>query len=251
MSRRHIVVTGGGSGIGRAVAQRLAGPGTALSLLARDATRLEAALDAFGGGFAASCDIRDADAVARAFDAAVAAHGPIHALVANAGIGGPNEPGPADRWDDLVATNLTGSYRCLRAAQDHLAVGPGPRHMVVVSSILGRFGVPGYTGYCASKTGLIGLVRALALELADAGVRVNAVCPGWVDTAMAREGIQGMAEGMDLTYDEAHALAMTSVPLGRMSTPEEIAGAVAWLLSEDATTVTGQALDVNGGAFMG
>jgi NAD(P)-dependent dehydrogenase (short-subunit alcohol dehydrogenase family) len=120
----------------------------------------------------------------------------------------------------------------------------------VIASILARFGVPGYTGYCASKAGLLGLTRALAMELAPDDVRVNAVCPGWVNTAMARVGIKGMADAMDVSYDEARAEAMRAVPMGRMSEPSHVAGLVAWLLSEDAMGVTGQTLDMNNGAWM-
>jgi NAD(P)-dependent dehydrogenase (short-subunit alcohol dehydrogenase family) len=148
-----------------------------------------------------------------------------------------------------VATNLTGTYRCLRAAQDRLAT-EGERDLVVISSILARLGVAGYTGYCASKAGLLGLVRALAMELAPDGVQVNAVCPGWVDTDMAWGGLRGMADGMGVPVEEAHRIAMQDVPLGRMSRPEHVAGLVAWLLSDDARGVTGQTLDMNNGAFM-
>ena len=251
MTDRHVIVTGGGTGIGRAVALRLGRAGARLSLLGRNADRLRAAAQELGSACAISCDVQDGAAVEQAFDQACEAHGPIHALVANAGVGGANDAGDGDRWAELIATNLTGSYLCARAAQARLASGPAARHVVFMASILGRFGVPGYTGYCASKTGLIGLARALALELAGDNVLVNAVCPGWVDTDMAREGIEGMAAAMGVSYDEALRQAMAQVPLGRMSTPDEIAGAVAWLLSDDAATVTGQALDVNGGAFMG
>jgi NAD(P)-dependent dehydrogenase (short-subunit alcohol dehydrogenase family) len=198
-----------------------------------------------------ACDVTDATSVEQAFTAAAAAHGPIHALVANAGIGGPNSPGPDDRFFELVQTNLVGTYRCVRAAQARLAPGPDARQMVITSSILGRFGVPGYTGYCASKTALLGLVRALAMELASQNVHVNAICPGWVATDMAWEGIDGMAAGMGMDRAGALAVAMSAVPLGRMSEPQDIAGMVAWLLSGDARGVTGQGLDQNGGAWMG
>ena len=110
--------------------------------------------------------------------------------------------------------------------------------------------MPGYTGYCASKAGLLGLVRALAAELAPANVQVNAVCPGWVDTEMAREGLEGMARAMSVPFEEAKRVAMSAVPLGRMSAPEDVAGTVAWLLSPDARGVTGQGIDQNGGAWM-
>ena len=215
-------------------------------------TETAAACEAAGSpaAFAYRCDIRDREAVARFFAAATEANGPVHGLVANSGVGGANEPGESDRWSELVDTNLTGTYWCVRSAQEHLAPGPDARHMILISSILGRFGVPGYTGYCASKAGLLGLTRALALELAAENVQVNALCPGWVDTAMARQGLEGMAEAMGTTYDQARAEAMSVVPLGRMSTPEEIAGVVAFLLSSAARGITGQGLDVNNGAWM-
>ncbi|MBL8858947.1 MAG: SDR family oxidoreductase [Planctomycetes bacterium] len=252
---RHIVVTGAGTGIGRAIALRLAREGARLSLLARDRQRLEqtaAAITAQGGErpLVVACDIVDRPAVDAAFDRAAAAHGRLYALVANSGIGGANEPGEGDRFDEIVAVNLTGTYSCLRAAERHLEPGPGLRHQVVIASVLARIGVPGYTGYCASKAALMGLVRALAAELAPKGVQVNAVCPGWVDTEMARAGLKGIAEATGVDFDTALRNAMAAVPAGRMSQPEEVAGLVAWLVSEDARGMTGQGLDLNGGAFM-
>ena len=252
---RHIAVTGAGTGIGRAIALRLAREGARLTLLARDTGRLEETVriardEGAASALAIGCDVQDRAAVGRAFARAAEAHGPLHVLVANSGIGGSNEPGPGDRFDELVATNLTGTYDCLRSAQAHLADGPDARHLVVIASVLARIGVPGYTGYCASKAGLLGLVRALAMELAPQNVQVNAVCPGWVDTAMARQGLDGMAAGMRVSSDEAYRIAMQAVPLGRMSEPEDVAGLVAWLCSPDARGVTGQGLDMNGGAFM-
>jgi len=248
MDARHIVVTGAGRGIGKAIAVRLARDGARLSLLARGTDDLETTADEIGGAFVRAVDIRDGAAVDAAFAAAAEAGGPIHALVANSGIGGPNDPGDGDRFVDLVQTNLVGTYQCVRAAQRHFAEGRGD--VVVIASILARIGVPGYTGYCASKAGLLGLVRSLAAELARDEVQVNAICPGWVDTDMAWEGIELWAEGEKISRDEAYRRAMSEVPLGRMSAPEDIAGTVAWLLSPDARGVTGQAIDQNGGAFM-
>jgi NAD(P)-dependent dehydrogenase (short-subunit alcohol dehydrogenase family) len=232
---KHVVVTGAGTGIGRAIARRLADEGARLTLLARDESRLG---DVVPGAVTKSVDIRDRDAVLAAFDE------PLDALVANAGIGGPNEPGDGDRWDDIVQTNLYGSYWCVRAAEPHLADGG---RIVVTSSILARIGVPGYTAYCASKAGLLGLVRAFAAELAPRRIQVNGICPGWVNTEMAW---QGLSVWPGLTPDEAWEIAKREVPLRRMSEPEEIAGTVAWLLSADALGVTGQGIDHNNGAWM-
>jgi NAD(P)-dependent dehydrogenase (short-subunit alcohol dehydrogenase family) len=250
LAGRHVVVTGGGKGIGRAIAERLAAEGATLSLLARDLEPLRATAEALGAGPVA-CDVRRRDVVDEAFAEAAAERGPIHALVANSGLGGPNEDGPDDRFDDLVATNLAGSYYCARAAVRHLAPGPATRHIVVLSSILARIAVPGYTGYSASKAGLLGLVRSLAAELAPANVQVNAICPGWVDTDMAWQGLEGIAAATGGTREDAYRDAMREVPLGRMGQPADVAGTVAWLLSDDARGVTGQAIDQNGGAWVG
>jgi len=254
---RHVLVTGGGTGIGAAVAVRLASEGARLSLLARDVGRLEEVVRGLeepgeGAHFTVSCDVRDRDAVEAAVAAAAGECGPLYACVANAGLGGPNGPSDegGDRWGDLVNTNLSGTYHTLCAARGHLSPGGEARHLVVISSILARIGVPGYSGYCASKAGLLGLVRSMAAELAPEEIQVNALCPGWVNTSMAMEGLEGMAQGMGISLDEARALAMSEVPMGRMSEPKDVAGFVSWLVSKDARGVTGQALDMNGGAFM-
>ncbi len=254
---RHIAITGASSGIGRAIALRLAQEGAALSLMARRLPQLEetAALCREAGApavLAAACDVSDRLSVAAAF-AATAAQGPLHGLVAAAGVGGPNAAGEGDRFDLLVDTNLRGTYLCVRAAEERLAPGQGQdrRDFVLIASVLARFGVPGYTGYCASKAALLGLTKALALELAGRNIQVNALCPGWVETDMAWEGIDGMAAAMGVSRAEAVRIAMQAVPLGRMGRPEEVAGMVAWLLSADARGVTGQGLDINGGAWMG
>jgi 3-oxoacyl-[acyl-carrier protein] reductase len=255
MSDRHVVVTGAGTGIGRAIALRLAEDGDALTLLGLDREELEETAALVGGGrtYVEPCDIRDRRAVNDVVGRAGDALGPIHALAAVSGIGGSNgeDDEGGDRFDDLVQTNLNGTYYCIRAALRHLAPGPEPRHVVVISSILARIAVPGYTGYSASKAGLLGLVRSFAAELAGDGVLVNAICPGWVETDMARLGLDLMAADIGGTRDDAYRIAMNAVPLGRMAQPEEIAGTVAWLLSPVARNITGQAIDQNGGAWTG
>ena len=249
LSGKHVVVTGGGVGIGKAIAERLAAEGAALTLLAPNVDELEDVATRVGGG-AAYCDIRDRVGVDRAFAEAAGARGPIHALVANSGIGGPNADGPDDRFEEIVTTNLFGTYYCLRAALRHLAPGPEARHVVVIASILARIGVGGYTGYSASKAGLLGLVRSFAAELAGDDVQVNAICPGWVDTAMAgRDRRHVAATGM--TREEAVRERCATCRSAGWAEPTDIAGTVAWLLSPDARGITGQAIDQNGGAWMG
>jgi len=253
LASKHVVVTGAGTGIGRAIARRLDRDGASLTLLARDRGRLEATAALLEqSAQVLTCDIRDRGKVEKAFASAADGLGPVDALVACSGLGGANGGDAAtDRFDDLVATNLNGSYYCCRAALRHLAPGPEARHLVVISSILARIAVPEYTGYSASKAGLLGLVRSLAAEVSKENVQVNAVCPGWVDTDMAWLGLDGIAAGRGGTREDAYRDAMKAVPLGRMSQPDDIAGTVTWLLSPDARGVTGQAIDQNGGAWMG
>ena len=256
-AQQHFLVTGAGTGIGRAIALRLAAEGAHLTLVGRRAAPLEETARMVadlgtGRSLVATADIAERASIDAAADAGAAELGAYRGAVANAVVGGPNEPGEDDRFEMLVQTNLVGTYNTLRAVQRNL-LGPeaGARSLVATASVLGRFGVPGYTGYCASKTGIIGLVRALAQELASEQIQVNAICPGWVFTEMAWQGIDGFAAATGMTREEAHADAMKAVPLGRMSAPEDVAGMVAWLLSADGRGVTGQGLDMNGGAWMG
>jgi NAD(P)-dependent dehydrogenase (short-subunit alcohol dehydrogenase family) len=250
LAGRHVVVTGGGRGIGRAIAERLAADGATLSLLAPNLDELEEVARRVGGG-AHFCDIRDRESVDDAFAAAAAERGPLHALVANSGVGGGNADGPDDRFAEIVHTNLFGTYWSIRSAVRHFATGPERRDVVVIASILARIAVPGYTGYSASKAGLLGLVRSFSAELAPDEVQVNAICPGWVETDMAWQGIDELVAATGMTREQAVADVLRAVPLGRMGQPEDIAGTVRWLLSPDSRGVTGQALDQNGGAWTG
>ena len=253
MAEQHVVVTGAGTGIGRAIARRLSADGAvdhpACARSGAPRGGREGVADARASS--STCDIRKRKAVDAAFAEAAEALGPITALVAASGLGGGNEDGADDRFDDLIATNLAGTYYCCRAALRHLAPGPDARHLVVISSILARIAVPGYSGYSASKAGLLGLVRSLAADGGEENIQVNAICPGWVDTDMAWQGLDAIAEATGGTREDAYRDAMAQVPLGRMSQPADIAGTVAWLLSPDARGVTGQAIDQNGGAWLG
>ena len=245
-------MTGAGTGIGRAIALRLATEGASVGLLGRRREKLvEVADDAEGETVVVPVDVRDRAAVDEAFASVAEELGPLHALVANAGLGGPNEPGADDRWNDVVRTNLDGSYHSLRAFEAHLAEGSDPRHCIFISSCLARFGVPGHTAYCASKAALLGLTRALALEWAERNVLVNAICPGWVDTEMARAGWQNLADQSGQSLVEAKRDALAQVPLGRASEPDEIARLVSFLLGPGGRSFTGQSLDPNGGSWMG
>lgn len=186
---------------------------------------------------------------------------PLVAVFANAGIGGPNSFGEGDRWDEIVQVNLTGTYNTVMASYPHLQRAQGTRQVLVTSSVLARFGVPGQAAYVASKTGLLGLVRSLATEWSSKGICVNALCPGWVDTEMARASIQALAEAEGISFDESKARQEALLPTGAMSTPDEMAKWVDFVfrgLGEGKAeaeapllTLTGQALDVNSGSWMG
>jgi NAD(P)-dependent dehydrogenase (short-subunit alcohol dehydrogenase family) len=252
LAGRVAVVTGAGTGIGRAVALRLSRAGAALALLGRTRAALEAvAGEAKGETLVAVADVRERGAVEAAFAEAARRLGALHLLVANAGVGGPDLVDGADRYDEIVRTNLDGAYLCIRAFERHLAPGPAARHIVVISSCLARFGVPGLAAYSAAKAGQLGLVRSFAAELAPRGVRVNGVCPGWVDTGMAEDRMREIAASLGKPYEEARRELLAGVPLQRISEPDEIAGLVEFLAGPDGAPYTGQTFDPNNGAWMG
>lgn len=254
LTGRRCLVTGGGTGIGRAIASVLSRAGAGVVVTGRRAAPLaETVALAPGPGRvqAEVMDVRERAGVARAVERAVASlGGGLDVLVNNAGAGGPNRCGGEgpDRWDTIIRTNLDGLFHVTEACVPKLRDGG---RVISISSVLGKFGVPGYTAYCASKHGVIGFTKALALELAPRRITVNAVCPGWVDTDMAREGMELLAAGSGVTYDEARAEALGRVPLGRMVQPEQLGQLVAYLASDAADEMTGQAISLCGGSTMG
>jgi len=246
-------VTGGGSGIGRGIAKEMATAGAEVTVLGRrEAPLLEtvAAIEQAGGkAVAQTLDVCDQQAVTAVFAVLGERLGNIDILVNNAGIGGPNVCGldGPDRWQEILRTNLDGVYFCSREA---LRCMPEGGRIINISSVLGQFGVPGYTAYCTSKHGVIGFTKALALEVAARKITVNAVCPGWVDTQMARDGMESMAEAMGTSYEEARKFALDQVPIGRILQPEEIGQTCVYLASEAASGLTAQAMNVCGGQVM-
>jgi len=253
LSGRVAVVTGAGTGIGRAIALELSRRGASVGLLGRTRATLEAvAGEAKGEVCVATADVRERAEVEAAFDEIETRLGRLHAVVANAGAGGPNDLGDGvERWDEIVRTNLDGAYFTLRAFEKRLAPATSPRHAIVISSCVARFGVPGLSAYSAAKAGQLGLVRSLAVELAPRQVLVNAICPGWVETQMAVDRMTEIGAGTGRSYPEVRRELLAGVPLARISAPEEVAGLVAFLLSPAAAGFTGQAFDLNNGAWMG
>jgi NAD(P)-dependent dehydrogenase (short-subunit alcohol dehydrogenase family) len=251
---RNCLVTGAGSGIGRAIAHALAATGGRVIVAGRRRDALEetaATCPGPGSALVQPMDVRDREAVAAAVGAALAAvGGGLHVLVNNAGVGGPNRCGGAgpDRWHEIVRTNLDGVFHVTEACVPHLADGG---RVISISSVLGKFGVPGYTAYCASKHGVIGFTKALAHELAPRRITVNAICPGWVETEMARAGLELLARAGGTGYQEARQAALAQVPLGRMIDPADVGALVVYLAGQAAADMTGQAISLCGGSTMG
>jgi 3-oxoacyl-[acyl-carrier protein] reductase len=246
----NIAVTGAGSGIGRSIAEILAKHGYSLILLGRNLDNLQSTKSLLKNSErhqCRTCDIRNSAETKRSLENVSSLYG----LIANAGIGGENQFGDQDRWHEVIDTNLTGTYQTIQACLPLIKKDRAPfKKIIIISSILARLGVPGYSAYCASKAGLLGLTRSLAAEYSGDGILINALCPGWVNTEMAQEGLQGFADALDISKDEAYKEAMKPVPLGKMSEPEEVAKLVAFLVSEEQISFTGQTLDINNGALM-
>ncbi len=192
-------------------------------------------------------DVTDEAAVARAFESLTGST--LDVLVNNAGAGGgqPIHKTDTESWRRVLDTNVWGTFLVSRQAVPLMREGG---RIINLSSVLGRFGVPGYTAYCASKHAVIGFTRALALEVVKRGITVNAICPGWVDTEMAAQGMQAGATAMGVTFDEFKAHAIGAVPIQRIIQPEEVANLVKFLASPGAAAITGQTYNICGGQVM-
>lgn len=252
---KTILITGAGTGIGRATAQELAqNSSTSLVLIGRRQNLLDETLNSLpnkSNHITLSADIGNKESFRKALLSINPDERDIYGIFANAGIGGENSYGEDDRWMEIIQTNLHGTYISIMETLPHMRKSSASyKHIVITSSCLARFGVPNYTAYCTSKTGLLGLTRALAVELASENILVNAICPGWVETEMAKQGIQLLADRGNKPFAEEYAQQMGFVPLGKMSQPSDIGKQVAFLMSEQQTSITGQGIDINNGSWM-
>lgn len=250
------VVTGGGRGIGRACALRLAQAGMQVAVLARSLDEVDevAGLIHAGGGrsMSAVCDVAQPQSVARAVEAVVRRMGPAQVLVNNAGITGsvPFLKMDLEQWRAVLDVNLTGTFLMTRAVLPAM-VSAGTGRIINVASTAGLTGFRYVAHYVASKHGVVGLTRALALEVASKGVTVNAVCPGWVDTDMLAASVATVAEKTGKGTAQAQAALLARVPQGTAVPPRAVAELVAYLASEAAAHITGAALALDGGETAG
>jgi NAD(P)-dependent dehydrogenase (short-subunit alcohol dehydrogenase family) len=249
---RHALVTGAGRGIGAAIAARLAAEGARVTLLARTRSQLDRAASALGNSAQSVCaDITDAPAMRRAFEEAARTFGPVDILVNNAGQAqsAATHRAPEELWHTMLAVNLTGTYECIRAVLPGMIERRFGR-IVNVASTAGLHGYPYVAAYCAAKHGVVGLTRALALEVAQRNITVNAVCPGYTETELVLDTIANIQQTTGRSAEEARAALTKTNPQGRLVQPAEIAHAVAWLCLPGTEAITGQSLAIAGGEVM-
>jgi 3-oxoacyl-[acyl-carrier protein] reductase len=242
---RIALVTGASQGIGRAIALELARQGATVALAARNETKLadvaaEIAASA-GQASAFALDVASEESIKTGAKAVLDKYGKVEILVNNAGITRDDLAMKMKRadWDDVLATNLTGAFLLTQAVMRPMMKNRWGR-IVNITSVVGRTGQTGQVNYAASKAGMIGMTRSLARELASRGITVNAVAPGYIETAMTHVLSEELVKQM-----------LASIPLGRAGSDQDIANAVAFLASDTASYITGHVLDVNGGMFMG
>lgn len=251
LSGRHAVVTGGGTGIGAAIAGELDKLGVTLTLLGRRLKPLEDRRKTLANANALVADVTDEESVNRAFEEAIAHSGPVSILVNNAGAA---QSMPLSRtgktvWQNMLDVNLGGVFLCTRAFVLQAQADDYGR-IISVASTAGLKGYPYVTAYCAAKHGVVGFTRALALELADKNITVNAVCPGYTDTELISGAVDNIVSKTGRGQEETLGEFVKANPQGRLVTPEEVASAVAWLCLPESQAITGQSIAIAGGEVM-
>lgn len=245
---QHALITGGGSGIGAAIAKALAAEGAALSLVGRRREPLETLVARLPKAVAISTDVTNEDQVRTMAIAASNAHGPVSLLIVNAGSASsaPLAKTSLDSWQSVIGVNLTGAFLCAREILPTMTAAR-PGRIIFIASTAGLKGYGYVAPYCAAKHGVVGLARALAVEVAKDGITVNAVCPGFTETPMLETSIDNIMTKTGRSETETRAALLEGNPQERFVQPEEVAATVAWLCSPAASAVNGQAIAVAGG----
>jgi NAD(P)-dependent dehydrogenase (short-subunit alcohol dehydrogenase family) len=253
---RHAVVTGGGHGLGRSIAGYLAQAGANVTLMGRDHVNLDESASGLRDEFGIEargvvCDVTDPDSVSVAFSSATDALGDAHILVNNAGQARSASftETSLDLWEHTIAVNLTGPFMCTQQVLPSMLHRRTGR-IVNIASTAALRGYATLAAYCASKHGLLGMTRALAAEVAQSGITVNAVCPGYTEGGMSDQAVAAIMTLRGVSADEALAMLTRRNPQKRLTTQNEVAATVAWLCSSDASAITGQAIAVAGGEVM-
>lgn len=257
LAGRHAVVTGAGRGIGAAIAHAFVAENARVTLIGRDAETLRAAAVTLATAhpgrdtLTVAADVSDSASIGQALEQARARFGPIQILINNAGQAASASFIKTDEalWDRMLAVNLTGTYLCTRAVlADMLKSSYG--RIVNIASTAGLRGYPYVAAYTASKHGVVGLTRALALELATSGVTVNAICPGYTDTDIVRDAVSTIVKQTGRSDEEALAALVRTNPQRRLIQPREVAQTALWLCGPHTASITGQCLTIAGGEVM-
>jgi len=243
--RRHVVITGGGRGIGAEIARRFAAQGDRITVLSRTRDEVEKVADEIGG-YGIRCDVGEPASVEAAFMAA----GPVDVLINNAGVARSSPVLKTDVrvWEEHLKVNLTGAFLCALKVLPSMA-SRGKGRIINVASVAGLKGYPYLAAYCASKHGLVGLTRALAAEYADKGVTVNAICPGYVDSPLLTSSIANIVEKTGRSLEDVRAELEAQNPQNRFLEAGEVASLAVFLATDEARGINGQALSVCGGAL--
>jgi 3-hydroxybutyrate dehydrogenase len=255
LADRSAVVTGGGRGIGAAIARAFAGAGATVLVAARNTAEVEAVagsiVDAGGRAFAARCDVADPASVAALVRAAAESLGPVDILVNNAGISSsaPLHHLTLEEWNRLFTVNATGTFLCTQAFVPGM-VEQGWGRVINIASVAGLTGARYIAAYAAAKHAVVGFTRAVAAEVAATGVTINALCPGYVDTPMTDASIARIVEKTGRPAEDARAAILATSPQHRLIEPEEIAQMVISLCYDQARGINGQAIVIDGGGLL-